>query len=182
MAFRRRYLLIFALTSAACSSPSKPDPSPPSTSATPPPATSDAPPVASTTPSASPSASASVSAVAEPPAAPSGESDPQAALATAKKEGKPALLVFCAKWVAACAETSHVLAETTVRKTLDERFVVARVDVSNEDDAATKERMKQFKVKGLPFMIAFDKKGKEVGRESGSIDASRLTKLLDKAK
>ena len=118
----------------------------------------------------------------EPSAAPATASDPAAALAAAKKENKPALVVFCAKWVAACGELSHVLAEPGVKKPLDERFVVARVDVSNEDDATTKERMKRFAVKGLPCMVVFDRKGKEVGRESGSLDAARLAKLLERAK
>lgn len=117
-----------------------------------------------------------------PPKAGPTESDPQAAIATAKKEGKPAFVIFCAKWVAACGELAHVLADPGVKKTLDERFVVARVDVSNEDDAATKERMKKYAVKGLPFMLVFDRKGKEVGRESGHLDAGRISKLLERAK
>lgn len=116
------------------------------------------------------------------PDAGAGESDPQAALATGKKDGKAVFVVFCAKWVAACAELAHVLADAGVRKTLEERFVFARVDVSNEDDPATKERMKQYKVKGLPFMVVFDRKGKEVARETGYLDAGRLSKLLDRAK
>lgn len=130
----------------------------------------------------SPDAGTSASASAAGGAGAAGEGDPHAALAAAKAANKPAFIAFCARWVAACGELAHSLAASEVKKTLDERFVVARVDVSNEDDPATKERMKQYKVKGLPFVIVFDRKGKEVARESGILDAARISKLLDKAK
>lgn len=135
-----------------------------------------------------PSTSASATPVAEPQpapsatAAPSDDVDPDAALAAAKKENKPAFVVFCAKWVAACGELAHVLVDPAVKKTLDERFALVRVDVSNEDDPKTRERMKKYNVKGLPFMAVFDRKGKEVARESSFLDSARMSKLLEKAK
>jgi thiol:disulfide interchange protein len=167
-----------AALAIACGSP----PSSPAPSAQNAPATTtsaDAPSAAPASAPASASAPAPAPKAAEPPA---GETDLQAALDAAKKENKPAFVVFCAKWVAACGELAHVLAESSVRKTLDERFSVARVDVSNDEDPATKERMKRYNVKGLPLMIVFDRKGKEVARETSNVDAQKLSKLLDKAK
>jgi thiol:disulfide interchange protein len=173
----RRTSALWTLCLAACGTPNKPEAPPSAPTA----------PAASVAPDASTTVAEAPKAEPEPEPGPGprekdGETDPASALATAKKESKPAFLVFCAKWVAACGELSHVLADSAVKKTLDERYVVARVDVSNEDDPATRERMKKFNVKGLPFMIVVDRKGKEVAREQGYLDSSRIAKLLDKAK
>lgn len=171
----RPFAVALSALAVACGSPQSSPPQPPAPAAEP---------AASAAPTAAEGDAGGPAVTSEPattePSA--GESDPQVALATAKKDGRPALVVFCAKWVAACGEIAHVLVEASVKKTLEERFVVARVDVSNEDDAATKERMKKYNVKGLPFMIVFDRKGKEVARESGYVDAPRVSKLLEKAK
>jgi thiol:disulfide interchange protein len=180
------FSVLITIVAAACSSPSRPEPTPPVASTSPaaggvPGDTSGADGGAGAS-SATASTAASTAPSSEPTPTGGGESDPQAALAAAKKDGKATFVVFCAKWVAACAELAHVLLDPGVKKTLDERFVVARVDVSSEDDPTTKDRMQKFKVKGLPFMIAYDRKGKEVARESGAIDATRVSKLLDKAK
>jgi thiol:disulfide interchange protein len=167
-----------AALAIACGSP----PSSPAPSAQNAPATTtsaDAPSAAPASAPASASAPAPAPKAAEPPA---GETDLQAALDAAKKENKPAFVVFCATWVAACGELAHVLVDPGVKKALDGRFVVARVDVSNEDDATTKVRMKKYNVNGLPLMLVIDRKGKEVGRENGYLDAARVSKLLDKAK
>jgi thiol:disulfide interchange protein len=166
-----RGLCLLTLLLAACGAPTK--------TATPAPDASAAPSAASVGEAGTPTAEVPPDASA--PTTPD-ETDPQIALATAKKEGKPAFLFACAKWVAACGEVAHVLVEPGVRKTLEERFVVARIDVSNDEDPATKDRMKKYNVKGLPLMIVFDRKGKEVARESGYLDASRIVKLLDKVK
>jgi thioredoxin:protein disulfide reductase len=148
-----------------------------------PPPSAETVPATATAASADPPSATTKAADAEaaPASSPAGETDPQVALETAKKANKPAFIVFCATWVAACSELAHVLVDAGVKKTLDERFVVARVDVSNEDDA-TRERMKKYNVKGLPCLVVFDRKGKEVARESSYLDSSRLSKLLDKAK
>ena len=42
--------------------------------------------------------------------------------------------------------------------------------------------MKRYAVKGLPCMVVFDRKGKEVAREMSYLDAPRLSKLRDRAK
>jgi thioredoxin-related protein len=58
----------------------------------------------------------------------------------------------------------------------------AAVDVANEDDLAVKEQTKKYKVKGLPSMIVFGRKGKELARERGYVYAGRISKLLERAK
>jgi hypothetical protein len=172
---------LLAILVLACGAPTKSETTTPAPeAATASTATSAAGPTASEAPVAS--SAPPVVDDPPPPGPPAGEDDPQAALATAKKAGKPALFVFCARWVAACGELAHALAEAGVRKALDEKFVVARVDVSDEEAPATKERMKKYDVKGLPFMIVFDRKGKELARESGYLDAGRISKLLERAK
>lgn len=178
-----RRLCLPALCLVACGASSQP--------ATPSPAP-DASPVATSATSAASGTPATTAAEKQsepsppPPttAAPasSEDIDLEAALAAAKKQNKPAFVVFCAKWVAACGELAHVLVDPGVKKTLEDRFVVVRVDVSNDDDPKTRERMKKLNVKGLPFMAVFDRKGKEVERESTFLDAARLAKLLEKAK
>lgn len=163
----------------ACGSPKQADPVSPASSAS---ATASATPShADAKPATSSEAAPAASETAQPAQA-AQATDPQAALASAKKDGKATLIVFCAKWVAACGELSNTLADGDVQKTLGERFVVARVDATSEDDATTKERMKRYNVKGLPSMIVFDRKGKEVGRESGHVDANKLARLLERAK
>lgn len=166
-----RRLCLPALCLIACGAPSKAETPPPAADAS----TSSAGPIVEKQSDALPPSSSAAPASTD-------DVDPDAALASAKKESKPAFVVFCAKWVAACGELTHVLVDPGVKKTLDERFVLVRVDVSNEEDPKTRDRMKKYNVKGLPFMAVFDRKGREVARESGLLDSARMTKLLEKAK
>lgn len=149
----RRDVLVLAMVVVACSTPKSEPP---------------AAPVASATPAAT---EGDARSAAEP-----------AAKTDSKKDGKRTFLVFCAKWVAACGELAHAVADQRVKNMLDERFVLARVDVTDENDAAAQERMKRYSVKGLPCLIVFDRKGKEVAREVGYLDSQRITKLLERAK
>lgn len=165
--------VVFVGLVIACGKPQPPPsapvtPAPPAEPASPPPST----PPETTTKEPAPDAQAGAAL----------NVDPQAALATAKKENKPTFIVFCAAWATACRELALVLADSSVKKVLDERFVVARVDATDDEDATTKEWLKQFKVKGLPAMLVFNRKGKEVARAESYISAPEVIKLLEKAK
>jgi thiol:disulfide interchange protein len=169
-------VLPIAIVLVACGAPA-PAPSPA------PIATASVAPARSATPATAESAIATPAPTSEPPPATKpAENDPQAALATAKKEGRATFVVFCAQWAAACKELEHALANGGVKKILDERYVVANVDATDDEDRATRERLKRYNVKGLPLMIVFDRKGKEVARENGYLDAQQLTRLLERTK
>jgi hypothetical protein len=108
--------------------------------------------------------------------------DPTAALAEAKTSRRPALLAFCAAWVRACLDVDRALSDAAVRKVLDARFVVAYIDMTDEDDPEVKKLGRRFGVAGLPLVVVVDAAGKEVAREANGLDAASLGALLARAR
>lgn len=60
--------------------------------------------------------------------------------------------------------------------------MAARVDMSDETSATTKQYTKKYEVQGLPLLVVFDKTGREVARKAGMLDAKGLLALLARAK
>src|SRR6185295_16374304 len=100
--------------------------------------------------------------------------DPQAAIASGKERGRGTVLVFCAQWAVACREVDHVFGDADVKKAIDAKFVTARVDMTNDEAPDVVRNTKTFKVKGLPTILVYDRKGKEVAREMSLVDAHQL--------
>lgn len=87
-------------------------------------------------------------------------------LARARAEGKPVVIDFYADWCAACKELDHkTWVDADVRAEAD-RFVAIKMDFT-EVTAWSKEKMKQYRVPGLPTVIFLDSDGEEVERFFG---------------
>lgn len=165
-------MISVALGACGNSAPASAPATTPAATATVEPAASEVPPVPD-----EPAPAAAAGAAAAAPA-----DDPQTALATSKKMGRGAVLVFCAQWAVPCRELDHTFADATVKKTLEEKFVTAHVDMTDDDAVDVAKHKKTFKVKGLPTILVYDRKGKEVAREMSLVDASALLALLAKVK
>jgi len=108
-------------------------------------------------------------------------SDPDAALADAKARQRPVFLVFCAAWSGACNELDRSLAAPSVEGLLAERFVRARVDMTDEEAPKVRELAHRFGIDGLPTLLVFDRSGREVARHLEFADAAKLKEILSRA-
>jgi thioredoxin-related protein len=106
----------------------------------------------------------------------------QEALATAKKEGKPVVLVFSAAWCPPCQAMKKTVYPSAEVKPLQDKFVWAYLDVDEEANAKAAE---QYKVQGIPHVQFLDKEGKTLISQVGGVSAAEfagiLTKVADKA-
>jgi thiol:disulfide interchange protein DsbD len=83
------------------------------------------------------------------------------ALSRAKADKRPVLIDFTAEWCAACKELARVtFTQPQVRAQLD-RFVLLKIDATNDDDPVVADIQKRYKVAGLPTVIILDSEGKE---------------------
>jgi thiol:disulfide interchange protein len=105
--------------------------------------------------------------------------DPDAALALGKREGRPVVLVFCAAWVAACAELeARTFADPSVQAALADGFLVARADVTDDADPTVIGYDKRFGVEALPLILVYDGAGRQVAREVGYLGPAKLVAVL----
>jgi thioredoxin-related protein len=104
------------------------------------------------------------------------------ALATAKKEGKPVVLVFSAAWCPPCQAMKKSVYPSAEVKPLQDKFVWAYLDVDEEPNAKAAE---QYKVQGIPHVQFLDKEGKALISQVGGVSAAEfagiLTKVAEKA-
>jgi thiol:disulfide interchange protein DsbD len=117
----------------------------------------------------------------EEPSALEWRNDLEAGLAEAKADGKPVMIDFTAEWCAACHEIEKVtFNDARVSKVLA-GFVIIQLDMTentDEDEAI----MQRYGVTGLPAVIVFDAKGKEVGRINKFKKPVEFMKILEKVK
>lgn len=103
-------------------------------------------------------------------------SSEEQAVAMAREEGRPLLIDFRAEWCLACKE----LETKTYPGVLSElhRFVLLRVDATDEEEPSVKQLLERYKVEGLPTVLLLDGKGREVGRFKRFVDVSELRDAL----
>lgn len=120
---------------------------------------------------------------AEAPAKPiAWEHDEKKALAAAKAQNKPLMIDFTADWCGACKKLAReTFAETSVRKELD-RFVLLKLDATNDDDPAVVDVQKRYKVVGLPTVILIGSDGEEVKRFTDFVPPKEFLPALQQVK
>ncbi len=105
------------------------------------------------------------------------------ALAIAKKEGKPVVLVFSATWCPPCQSMKKKVYPSTEVKPLHDKFVWAYLDVDVETNGKTAQK---YGVEGIPHIQFLNSEGKEVDKLVGGLApvdfAELLTKTLANAK
>lgn len=89
------------------------------------------------------------------------------AVEQSKTSGKPALVLFTADWCPPCQELKReVLSDETVKSTIDARFTPVVVDLSEQ--GGPNDRIAQdYRVQGIPTLIQFDARGRELKRTHG---------------
>ena len=104
------------------------------------------------------------------------------ALALAAREKRPVLVDFTAEWCAACKELARVtFVHPDVRPELD-RFVMLKVDSTNDDDPAVIALSERYKVQGLPTVILIDSTGAEKRRFTEFVEPPRFLSALREIK
>ena len=87
-------------------------------------------------------------------------SELEPALAMASAEHKPLFVYVGAEWDAGGKELEHqTFPDGEVNQLLRSRFVLFRVDATDDDAPRTKELSERFKVLGVPTMIIFTPSG-----------------------
>ncbi len=116
---------------------------------------------------------------AEAPRALQWETDEPAALARARREGRPLVIDFRSEWCAPCQELEEkTFSDAEVARLLATRAVTLRVDVTDVTDAH-EALMQKYRVETLPAIIFFDAAGNERGRIT---DYARPAQFLARAR
>jgi thiol:disulfide interchange protein DsbD len=104
--------------------------------------------------------------------------DEAAALAAARAEGRPLVIDFWADWCAACKELdADAWADPRVREELS-RFVLLKVDATEEDDRVT-AIWEKYGVVGMPTVLFVDSRGREVPeRVTSAVPAGAMLEKL----
>lgn len=84
-----------------------------------------------------------------------------AALAKAKKMGKPVMLDFYAEWCESCIEMDREIFSQPAMLALLNQFVLLRVDMTDNSDAV-QAIMKRYRVIAPPTLLFFDRDSAEV--------------------
>ncbi|HYF34415.1 MAG TPA: thioredoxin family protein [Prosthecobacter sp.] len=108
--------------------------------------------------------------------------DYNAALEQAKKEGKPAILVFSAVWCGPCQAMKKEVYPSKEVTPLHDKFVWAYLDTDAEANAAAAQK---YGVQGIPHVQFLTADGKPAGNQIGGTTpgdfANTLNKVLKKA-
>lgn len=106
-----------------------------------------------------------------------------AAVAAAKAENKPVVMVFSAVWCPPCQVMKKSVYPSKEVTPLHDKFVWAYLDTDVEANAAAAQK---HKVSGIPHIEFLSPKGKSLGNQVGSSSpaefAGTLEKILAKAK
>ena len=107
----------------------------------------------------------------------------ETALATAKKEGKPIILVFSAAWCPPCQSMKKNVYPSAEVKPLHDKFIWAYLDTDEEVNAKAAEK---YGVQGIPHVQFLSSSGKAVDKLIGGVPppefAATLNTVLTKAK
>lgn len=96
----------------------------------------------------------------------------------AKSSGQPTLIYFYATWCGSCRQLNGTtLKDSNVIKSLED-WNLLRVDMSSRHDEQVNEVARKFDVWGLPTLIFYDSKGRQVYRKAGYISAADLQKKI----
>lgn len=123
-----------------------------------------------------PESSASESS-APPPGAGKWIRDEPAAQALAHDGKLPLLIDFRADWCAACHELDKTFHDAAVERQLG-RFALLTVDATNDDDPTVKRLIERYHVVGLPTVLVFDSKGREVHRVQDFVSVKDFLPLV----
>src|SRR3954469_18786695 len=105
-----------------------------------------------------------VTGLAQTAEMPSTETVMKAAYAQAAKENKKVMLIFHASWCGWCKKMEASLADPTVKKNIDDNYVIATLDVQEQpakkdlENPGSLEVMTRLKgdKAGLPFWVVMD--------------------------
>ena len=97
--------------------------------------------------------------------------------------GRPVFAVFGATWDTASKELLEVtFPDAAVRGLIQDRFVAAWIDVSDDDDPAVKLASNRFKLHGTPTLIILSSDlKKELARANEFLPPAKLLALLEKS-
>jgi thiol:disulfide interchange protein DsbD len=97
---------------------------------------------------------------------------------SAAQGSQPMLVEFTAAWCAACKELDKLtFAHPEVSREAG-RFLAVKVDATDDEDPVVAKTMSDLKVVGLPTVLLFDSKGKEVKRFTDFVEADRFLAAL----
>ena len=100
-----------------------------------------------------------------------------AALDEAVAQRRPAIVEFAADWCLPCIEMKgSTFADADVLRE-SERFSWLQADVT-ASNSENDQLLKEFAVLGVPTIIFYDAKGREVERAVGFVDAERFRELM----
>jgi thiol:disulfide interchange protein DsbD len=101
-----------------------------------------------------------------------------AAVEQARRESRPRVVDFTADWCAACKELARDTFTDPLVATEMSRFVLLKVDATNDDDPAVVDVQKRHRVAGLPTVIVIDSAGEERARFTELVPAQRFYEAL----
>lgn len=112
-----------------------------------------------------------------PEGSPKFGTDYKAALATAKKENKPVVLVFSAAWCGPCQSMKKNVYPSKEVTPLHDKFVWAYLDIDQDVNNAPASK---YHVEGIPHVQFLGPDGKELGTQVGSTTSADFAGTLEK--
>lgn len=102
------------------------------------------------------------------------------------ESGKPMVVDFYADWCSWCKVMDEkTFADPTIKKLLNDNFILVRIDVEKQSEITYKEKTYQtrefqaaMQVTGLPTLAFFDKKGEFITTLPGYVDAEKFRPVL----
>ena len=107
-----------------------------------------------------------------------GHSEPEAS-DRARSERRPLIVDFTADWCGACKDLARVtLSDPRVTAKLA-KFVVVKVDATNDEDPQVDQVKGKYKVVGLPTVVVFDSEGNERKRFTRYVEPEPFLAAID---